>query len=500
MADQTLVGVSKKAPTAAAIDWRKAYAHRLTLTDTLVLVWVVFGTQLVWLGFNKVASTGSYSVGQVLGNGAINYSVISLAIIIAWLLSLSIYGTRTDRVIGVGATEYKLVFGASVRLFGLIAIAAFLLKIDLARGYILISLPLGVLVLFATRWMWRQWLAVQRSVGKFASRVALVGSASSVVHIAQELQRHPDAGYSVVGAIIPGRREPVEMRGGGHLDILGTIDTVVESIEAHGADTVVITGADELSPERVRRISWALEPGKKHLVVAPSLTDVGGPRIHTRPVAGLPLLHVETPRYEGPERVTKRVFDLLGSGVLLLLLSPLFFVIAVIVKLTSPGPIFYRQERVGRDGQAIHMIKFRSMVTNADSRLAELLAAQGTSDKPLFKVKNDPRITPIGSFIRKYSIDELPQLINVFRGEMSLVGPRPQREPEVALYDDAAWRRLNVLPGMTGLWQVSGRSTLSWEEAIRLDLYYVENWSLVGDLVILWRTLRAVLSPGDDAV
>lgn len=500
MADQTLVGVSSQAPTAAEMDWRRAYARRLFLTDALVLIWVVFGTQLVWLGLDRVAATRSESVGEVLGGGAISYSVISAFIVLLWLLSLAIYGTRTDRVIGVGATEYKLIFGASLRLFGLIAIAAFLLKIDLARGYILISLPLGVLVLFATRWMWRQWLAVQRSVGHYASRVVLVGSAGSVAHIANELLQHSEAGYSVVGAIIPGRVDPLPLSRGTHLDIVGTMDTVVESLDAHGADTVVITGADELSPERVRRISWALEPGKKHLVVAPSLTDVGGPRIHTRPVAGLPLMHVETPRYEGPERITKRVFDLLGSGLLLVFLSPLFLAVAAMIKATSPGPVFYRQQRVGRDGNPIYIIKFRSMVIDADARLKQLLDAQGRSDRPLFKVKDDPRITPVGRFIRKHSIDELPQLVNVFRGEMSLVGPRPQREPEVALYDDAAWRRLNVLPGMTGLWQVSGRSTLSWEEAIRLDLYYVENWSLVGDLVIMWRTIRAVLTPGEGAV
>jgi exopolysaccharide biosynthesis polyprenyl glycosylphosphotransferase len=396
--------------------------------------------------------------------------------------------------------EYKLVFNASLRLFGLIAIAAFLFKIDLARGYILISLPLGVVVLILTRWMWRQWLRVERSEGHYTSRVVLVGSLGSVRHIAAELTRHPEAGYSVVGAIVPGRTAPLQLPGNRKLDIVGTVDTVVESLDERSADTVVITGADELPPERVRRISWSLEPGKKHLVVAPGLTDVGGPRIHTRPVAGLPLMHVEMPRYEGPERATKRAFDLLTSAFLLVVLSPLFLVVAVIIKLTSRGPVFYKQERVGRDGQPIRMIKFRSMVAGADSRLKDLLTAQGSSDKPLFKVKDDPRITPIGRVIRKYSIDELPQLINVLRGEMSLVGPRPQREPEVALYDDAAWRRLHVLPGMTGLWQVSGRSTLSWEEAIRLDLYYIENWSLVGDLVILWRTLRAVLAPGNDAI
>ncbi|MFC4243337.1 sugar transferase [Gryllotalpicola reticulitermitis] len=499
MVDQSVDRTPAVADAGAVVDWRGAYARRVAITDALTLVWVVFGTQLLWLGSGRVAPSGSWAVGQLTG-GAVSYTLISAVLTAAWLTALSIFGTRTYRVIGVEATEYKLIVSASLRLFGLVAIAAFLLKVDLARGYILISFPLGVLVLLATRWMWRQWLAIERRDGRYSSRVVLVGALDSVTHIGNQLARHPAAGYLVVGAIVPGRDGPVRLDDGRELPIVGTLDTAVESLNGCGADTIVLTGSDELSPERVRRISWALEPGRKHLVMAPGLTDVGGPRIHTRPVAGLPLMHVETPRYEGPERVTKRVFDIVGSGLLLLLLSPLFAVVAVAVKTTSAGPVFYRQERVGRDGHAIHMLKFRSMVTDADAQLARLLEAQGSAGVPLFKVRNDPRITPIGRFIRKYSVDELPQLINVLRGEMSLVGPRPQREPEVALYDEAAWRRLNVLPGMTGLWQVSGRSNLSWEEAIRLDLYYVENWSLVGDLAIMWRTIRAVVSPGSDAI
>jgi exopolysaccharide biosynthesis polyprenyl glycosylphosphotransferase len=265
------------------------------------------------------------------------------------------------------------------------------------------------------------------------------------------------------------------------------------------ADTVINTSSDELTPVRVRELSWSLEPGRQHLIVAPSLTDVGGPRIHTRPVAGLPLIHVETPRYEGRKRFSKRAFDILGSGLILLVASPILLVVALLVKFTSPGPVLYRQERIGLNGEPFNMLKFRSMRVNADAELAALLAQQGTSDRPLFKVQNDPRLTRVGATLRKFSLDEFPQLINVFRGDMSLVGPRPQREGEVALYDSAAKRRLIVQPGMTGLWQVSGRSALSWEDAIRLDLYYVENWSLMGDVIILWRTIRAVVAPGKEA-
>jgi exopolysaccharide biosynthesis polyprenyl glycosylphosphotransferase len=233
--------------------------------------------------------------------------------------------------------------------------------------------------------------------------------------------------------------------------------------------------------------------------MAPSLTDISGPRIHMRPVAGLPLVHIETPRFEGSKQARKRALDIVGSLSLIAVLMPLIASVALAVKLTSSGPLFYRQTRIGINGKPFGMIKFRSMVVNAHDQLAELLAAQGTSGTPLFKITDDPRITPIGRFMRKYSIDEVPQLFNVLRGDMSLVGPRPQVAGEVELYDEAARRRLNVKPGMTGLWQVSGRSTLSWEDAIRLDLYYVENWSFTGDLALLARTVQAVVAPGGGA-
>ena len=174
--------------------------------------------------------------------------------------------------------------------------------------------------------------------------------------------------------------------------------------------------------------------------------------------------------------------------------SPIMLAVAIAVKMSSPGPIFYWQERIGLRGQPFHMFKFRSMVQGADDQLQSLLDAQGTADRPLFKVINDPRITPVGRFIRRYSLDELPQFFNVLRGEMSLVGPRPQRESEVALYDAVAHRRLFMKPGISGLWQVSGRSDLDWDDAIRLDLYYVENWSMAGDVAILWRTISTVVA------
>ena len=481
-------------PSVTARDWRQKYATGLIITDLLVLVWVVFGVQIAWFGFDStnVAFRGNHT------DLAVNYTAISVLLIVAWMFVLNVYGTRGYRVIGAGAEEYKLVTNGVVRLFGLLAIVAYLFQIDLARGYILVAFPLGIVVLCFSRWMWRQWLGAQRRNGQYTARVLLVGSKITVQHIARELARHPEEGYLVVGACIPAGII------GGHLPgtqipICGNIASVEQALEQTDADTVTITSSDELTPQAIRELSWGLEAGRQHLIVAPSLTDIGGPRIHTRPVAGLPLIHVEMPRYEGRKLFAKRAFDIFGSAVLLLLLSPVLLVIAIVVRLTSAGAVFYQQERVGLNGGHFNMLKFRSMKVNADEELADLLLAQGRTDRPLFKVRNDPRITSVGRILRKYSLDEFPQLVNVLRGDMSLVGPRPQRDGEVALYDAHARRRLLLKPGMSGLWQVSGRSTLAWDDAIRLDLYYVENWSVTGDIVILWRTLRAVVAPGEGA-
>ena len=480
--------------TRSGRDWRDAYAARLVITDLMVLIWVVFGVQILWFGLDTTDLAFRGSAREL----SVSYSVVSVTVIIGWMSILGIYGTRGYRVIGTGPDEYKLIANASLRLFGLVAIIAYLFHIDLARGYILMAFPLGIAVLVFSRWMWRQWLGAQRVQGRFTATVLLVGSRASAVHIATELKRRTSAGYRVVGVCVPGGIG-TETLPGTTIPVFGDLDDIQMALKVTAADTVVVTSSDDLTAQRVRELSWSLEPGRQHLVVAPSLTDIGGPRIHTRPVAGLPLIHVETPRFDAGKNLSKRAFDLLGSGLLLVVLSPVLVLVAVIVRLTSNGPALYRQERIGLKGEPFYMIKFRSMTVDADAQLRELLEMQGTASSPLFKVQNDPRLTKVGGVLRKYSVDELLQLVNVFKGDMSLVGPRPQREGEVALYDRAAHRRLFVKPGMSGLWQVSGRSSLSWEDSIRLDLYYVENWSMAGDLVILWRTVRAVVRPGAQA-
>lgn len=428
--------------------------------------------------------------------GNVGYGFVMFALGLGWLLALELADARDEHVVGHGTAEYRRLVHGTVGAFISLVAVAFLLRADLARGFVLAAPPIGIACLLIERWLARQWLRRQQRRGRFLHRAVVIGEPGKAAHILSTIRENADSGYQIVGVITRSGHAEVLEDG---TPVIGDFAGAVQAIDRCDADTLIVAGSDDLGPRRLRRLGWAMAEREVEWIVAPAMTDIAGPRIHVRPVAGLPLVHISFPVLEGGRRLLKRGFDLVAGGLLILLLSPLMLVVALVVKLTGPGPVFYRQERVGRRSQPFKMIKFRSMVQNADDQLAGLLADQGTDDKPLFKVENDPRITPAGRVLRKYSLDELPQLFNVLTGEMSLVGPRPQREAEVALYDDAAHRRLLVKPGMSGLWQVSGRSALSWEDALRLDLYYVENWSLGQDLIILLRTFRAVIAPDGTA-
>lgn len=475
--------------------WQLLFSRRLWISDAVVLIWVVFGTQIFWFG------TGNAELALLQDHrfSDVSYWALSTILVVVWFWALSLADSRSHRVIGAGSAEYIRIVDSSVRLFGVIAIIAFLFQINIARGFLLISLPLGVAVLILVRWLWRQWLIAKRRSGAYMHRVLLVGSESSVAQIAHELQRTPRAGYLVAGACVPSGKVG-DTISGTTIPIMGNVNAVERALLATGADTVAVTSADDLPPAKVKQISWGLEAGKQHLVIAPSIADIAGPRIHIRPVSGLPLIHVETPRFSLGQRVTKRAFDLVASVLGVIVISPLLLLLTVAIMLTSPGPVLFRQERVGRGGKTFKMIKFRSMVPNAEQLLERLLQEQRDSgNEVLFKMKNDPRVTRVGRFMRKYSLDELPQLFNVIGGSMSLVGPRPPLPREVEQYAEHVHRRFLMKPGITGLWQVSGRSSLSWDESVRLDLSYVENWTLVGDLTILLKTARAALAPGETA-
>ncbi|TDS82636.1 sugar transferase [Nesterenkonia aurantiaca] len=473
--------------------WQKRYARRLLFTDFLVLAIVIGSVQVFWLGFDDAASFGFPTMTGGQYGGEVSYGIVSGAILILWMLVLVAVGSVDSRVMGVGHTEYRKITDSGIGVFAALATSMFLLKLDVARGYLLLTFAIGIAGLLFARMAWRKWLKSHRARGDYSNQVVLVGSRSSIRHISDELAKQPWAGYNVVGAALAQDPRDSGILAIGDVPVISDFDGVREAMDIIGADTVIITGADHLDPQRVRELSWELEKGEYSLVMAPSLTDVSGPRIHSRPVAGLPLMHVETPRYTGLRAAMKRSFDILASLLIILLLFLPMGVVATMVKVTSPGPVLFKQRRIGLDGEEFRMLKFRSMRSDAEQLLAQLDAADRMDpDSVLFKMKDDPRVTKVGRFIRRYSIDELPQVFNVLMGSMSLVGPRPSLAQEVAQYEHHVHRRFLVKPGITGLWQVSGRSDLPWEEAVRLDLYYVENWSLTADLAILWRTGRAI--------
>jgi exopolysaccharide biosynthesis polyprenyl glycosylphosphotransferase len=303
------------------------------------------------------------------------------------------------------------------------------------------------------------------------------------------LAHEPHSGISVLGVCVPSAEVDWARRLG--LNVLGSLESVAGIVSRIGCDAVAVTSGEATRHNYLRELAWSLEGHNVELLVHPGLIEVAGPRMHIRPHVGLPLLYVEQPKFKGWRRVVKRATDLTLTGVGLLVISPVMLGIAAAIKLTDRGPVFFRQTRVGLDGSTFTMWKFRSMHTDAEERLAELRAQQPEMGL-MFKMVDDPRITRVGKLLRKFSLDELPQLFNVLSGTMSLVGPRPPLQSEVDGYANDARRRLLVTPGLTGLWQVSGRSLLSWEETVRLDLRYVENWTLTFDLLILWKTVFAV--------
>jgi exopolysaccharide biosynthesis polyprenyl glycosylphosphotransferase len=467
--------------------WARHYRARLRITDTTIIVASVGAAFFVRFGFDETSAKMGSSFNA-------SYWVISILIASAWIFALSAYHTRDSRVVGLGVTEYKRVVNASALTFGLLAIVFLVGKVDIARGFFVLLLPAGTVALVLSRWIWRQWLIKQRKFDHYLSRALVVGGLEDVEYVVGQIHQKSGAAYNVVGASVEhagSSRIAVATR---EVPVVGGLSDVAAAAARMGVDTVIVAGQPSGGSQFIRNLGWDLEGTATELVLASRLTDVAGPRIHFRPVEGLPLIHVEIPQFEGGKHVLKRAFDILVTTFALILSAPLFLAIAIAIKLDDHGPVFFSQERVGRNGATFRMYKFRSMVQNAELDLATLMDKNEGSGL-LFKMKNDPRVTAVGHILRKYSLDELPQLLNVFFGDMSLVGPRPPLPKEVQGYETHVHRRLYIKPGLTGMWQVNGRSDLSWDESVRLDLYYVENWSLTGDLVIMWRTVKVLTHP-----
>jgi exopolysaccharide biosynthesis polyprenyl glycosylphosphotransferase len=481
------------APTAQIVKaanarrWQHQYSRRLRITDALIVCASVALAQYIRFGDSP----------QVSGYPGEIMTLFSIMFAGLWLSLIAGFRSRSVRVIGAGIEEYRRLVSASFWTFGIIAMATLLAKIFLARGYLAVALPIGTAGLLASRVLWRRHIAGRRVRGECLTRVLAIGDRKGVSQLVEELTRDPRDGYVVVGAGIPGygpSRGKTLVVKGQEIPILGDETHALAAIAHHNADTVALTGTERFGAHGIRQLMWRLETMDVDLVMAPGVMDVAEGRLALRPVAGFPLLHVEKPQYQGAKSFEKRGFDFCFALAALIAASPLLIASAVAVKLSSKGPVFYPSERIGLDGKPFTMLKFRTMVDGADRQVQQLLALNESEGGVLFKIREDPRVTPVGRILRRFSIDELPQFINVLKQDMSVVGPRPPLPREVLQYNGDVKRRLLVKPGVTGLWQVNGRSDLPWDESVRLDLSYVDNWSMASDFLLIAKTLKAVVA------
>ncbi|MBO2454980.1 sugar transferase [Actinomadura barringtoniae] len=416
-------------------------------------------------------------------------ALLAAALPLIWVCWVAAARAYDVRFFGAGSEEYRRILDAGVSLTAAVAIVSYATKAEVARGFVVVTLPAVTALSLLARYRLRKHLHWRQARGECLRRAVAVGHREAVAELIREFGRARHLGMEIVAACLPADHGTENVL---TVPVRGRLDNVADVVRRTGADTVAVLACPELAGVELRRLAWQLEKSETELLVASALLDIAGPRTSIRPVAGLPLLHVDHPELTGARRLIKTVFDRTAAAVALVVLTPVWAVTAGLIWLDDRGPAFFSQQRVGRDGRDFTMLKFRTMVVDAERLRADLDHAV-PDDEVLFKIKKDPRITRIGTRLRRYSIDELPQLVNVLRGEMSLVGPRPPLPDEVSRYGQDVFRRLAVKPGMTGLWQVSGRSDLSWEESVRLDLRYIENWSLILDLQILWKTVAAVV-------
>jgi len=455
------------------LGWARGYLRKAALID--------FGCAIIGVFVAAQIRFGKDVTGT--------YIALSLMLPVAWPAAIWLAGGYDVRFIGTGSDEFRKILNAGVGLTAAIAVLSYAVNLQLSRGYVLIALPTTTMLSLVSRHVIRKQLHRHRLSGQCLLSVVAVGHEAAVADLVKELRREQYHGLTVVGACVA---QPSECDEVAEVPVYGGLDDVPAAVHAFGADTVAVLACPEMDGIRLRGLAWELEKTGTDLCVSPALLDVAGPRTTIRPTAGLTLLHVDHPQLAGLPLLLKGLFDRCVAGMILILLAPLMVAVGAAIRLYDGGPALFKQVRVGKNGRVFKIYKFRTMVVDAEQRKAQLLAASDT-DGILFKLRKDPRVTAMGAHLRRWSIDELPQLLNVLLGEMSLVGPRPAVPDEVSEYADHVHRRLVVKPGLTGLWQVNGRSNLSWEESVRLDLRYVENWSFALDLQILWKTAFALL-------
>jgi exopolysaccharide biosynthesis polyprenyl glycosylphosphotransferase len=437
-----------------------------------------------------LASTIRFEIMSGAPAAKYDYTTITLAALPVWLLLFYVYGLYEPRQVLGPVNEFKQVFHGVVAGTVVVFIVDSALNLNLARGWALLTMGSGMVMVGGERLVIRKVLHFMRRRGGDMTRTIVLGSNQEARTVARTLEREGWLGYNILGFVddeAPIGQEVVN----GH-SVIGSPADLRDLIQSERA-TLVLVAASAFETARLNRLFWELQDMDVDLQVTSGTIDLMASRMTVQSVAGVPLLYVRRTGMDRLQRTTKRAMDVFGAGLGLLFLSPLLAGIALWIKKDSSGPVFFKQVRVGRDGEQFLVWKFRSMYEDAEEHKAEL---EHMSEGPglLFKLKDDPRVTKAGKTLRRFSFDELPQLWNVFKGEMSLVGPRPALPSEVEQYDDWVRNRLKVKPGMSGLWQVSGRTETSFSDYVRYDLFYIQNWSLSLDLWILWRTFRAVFS------
>lgn len=474
-----LVTTSTLATVPGRPRWETRFRQAVVTSDLIAVLLVVWLGHLLGLGDWSPMLGGRISPG--LGLVATVVTAGCLFLTRAW----------DQRILGQGSEEFSRLVRAFTISAVVLGLAGLALELTALRPWVFGLLPLaGALSLFG-RFLLRKYLHRQRSRGRFVHSMLVIGTTESAADMIGRTRRDAHNGWSVVAACTP---TGVGHDGAGHIlgvPVVGDLDSVATAVRLGEHKVVSVGRTPGWSSQRLHQLAWDLEGLGADLVVDPGLMEMAGPRLHVAPVDGLPLLRLTHPTFDGMSRVIKSALDWVGAAIIILITLPLMLAIALTIKIDG-GPVFFHQDRVGRHGRRFRMIKFRSMVPDAEERKAGLLDLNEGSG-PLFKLKLDPRITRVGAILRKYSLDELPQLFNVIAGSMSLVGPRPPLPEEVETYSRDAERKLMVKPGLTGLWQISGRSDLSWEESVRLDLRYVENWTLPMDALILWKTIGTLI-------
>ncbi|MGP4004962.1 sugar transferase [Streptomyces sp. 4N124] len=471
-------GLASGAISQTAIDWEQRYRRAVITSDTVA-------TALV------VAAIGNFFGVRDAADWHEKWGILAFGTQLLVLGALAVSRSWAPAVLGQGAEEFRRLGRALFAATVVLALGGIALTSRNIKLWIFVAIPAIALVTMTARYLLRLRLHRQRNEGRCLRPVLAAGSPATVRDLINRTRKFPHLGWRVEAVCTP---DGLGLDGD-HLDgvpIVGRLADVAVHVRRDGYRVVAVTADPHWSPDRLQRLAWNLEGSDAEMIVAPVLMEVAGPRLHVDAVLGIPLLRVSMPTFTGGRRAVKEVADRLGAAVLLVLFAPLMVLVGLLVAADSRGGVFYRQRRVGKDGREFTMFKFRTMVAGAHGARAAL-ADRNEGAGLLFKLRRDPRVTRVGAVLRRYSIDELPQLFNVLSGSMSLVGPRPPLPEESAAYGPDIRRRLLVKPGLTGLWQISGRSDLPWEEAVRLDLRYVEDWSLALDAVILWKTLRAVL-------